>query len=118
MNMDDVKGKVQNAFGKTEEAVGKAVGSENLANAGAEDRLKGAATETWGGAKDAVTNATDHASSHATAAGHDASYQAGRAEGHVESGTGSLRDKIVTGAENFRDTVNNKIDNLEHKDRT
>ena len=64
MNFDEVKGKVQNAFGKTEEAVGEAVGSQNLSNAGAEDRVKGAAKETWGNAKDAVTGAKDDASAH------------------------------------------------------
>ena len=44
MDTDQIKGKLQNAFGKVEEAVGEAVGSQNLSNAGAEDRLKGAAT--------------------------------------------------------------------------
>ena len=37
MNFDEIKGKAQNAFGKAEEAVGKAVGSQNLSNAGTED---------------------------------------------------------------------------------
>ena len=112
MNFDEIKGKTQNAFGKAEEAVGKTIGSQNLANAGAEDRLKGAATETWGSAKDAVGTAKDNAAASASDAHADAAYQAGRADGHLDSGTGSLRDRIVSGAEHFKDTMNEKIDNF------
>jgi uncharacterized protein YjbJ (UPF0337 family) len=112
MNFDEIKGKAQNAFGKAEEAVGNAIGSQNLANAGAEDRVKGAATETWGNAKDAVGKAGDTAAAHASDARSSAAYEAGRADGHIESGNASLRDRIVSGAERFQENVNAKIDNF------
>lgn len=112
MNFDEVKGKLQNAFGKAEEMVGEAVGSENLSNAGAEDRVKGAATETWGNAKDAVDHAHDRASASARDTRDSAAYEAGRAEGHVEAGHASLRDRIVSGAEHIQENVNAKIDNF------
>ncbi len=92
MDTDQIKGKLQNAFGKVEEAVGEAVGSQNLANAGAEDRLKGAATETWGNTKDTVRNATDTSES--------------RAAVHTDS----LRDRIATGAEHLKDSINTHLD--------
>lgn len=111
MNFDEIKGKVQNAFGKAEEVVGEAIGSNNLANAGAEDRVKGAATETWGNAKDAVGKTHDTVADSARDTRSDASYEAGRADGHIESGNGILRDRIVSGVEHFKDDVNAKIDN-------
>jgi uncharacterized protein YjbJ (UPF0337 family) len=101
MNTDQIKGKLQNAFGKTEEAVGNAIGSKDLANAGAEDRLKGAAKETWGNAKDTVNSVRETA--HTSAAVH-----ADRAN---EEGM-SLRDKVVTSAENLKDSINAKMDNV------
>ncbi len=61
MNTDQIKGKMQNAFGKAEEAVGEAVGSRDLSNAGVEDRVKGAAKETWGNTKDTVREVRDTA---------------------------------------------------------
>lgn len=110
MNMDELKGKVQSGFGKAESAVGKAVGSENLQNAGAEDQLKGAAKETWGNAKDAVNTTADAVHDKATDASHNASYEAGKAQGHVESGTASFRDKVVAGADNLKNSFDNKVD--------
>lgn len=110
MNFDEIKGKAQNAFGKAEEAVGEAIGSQNLSNAGAEDRLKGAATETWGKAKDAVGTVNDTATAHVSNARSDTAYEAGRADGHIESGNASLRDRIVSGTERFQENVNAKID--------
>lgn len=112
MNFDEAKGKAQNIFGKMEEAVGEAIGSENLSNAGAEDRVKGAATETWGNAKDTVDTAHDSATAQVRDTRDSAAYEAGRAQGHVETGHASLRDRIVNGAENLKDNVNAKIDNF------
>ena len=110
MNMDDLKGKVQSGFGKAESAVGGAIGSEGLKEAGAEDQLKGAAKETWGNAKDAVHTTADTAHDKAMDVSHNASYEAGTAQGHVESGTASFRDKVVAGADNMKNDVNEKID--------
>lgn len=101
MDTDQIKGKLQNAFGKAEEAVGGVIGSQNLKNAGAEDRLKGAATETWGNAKDTVHNVG--ATAHTEAAVHE-----DRAAVQGES----LRDRFVAGAEHLKDSINAKMDNV------
>lgn len=94
MDTDQIKGKLQNAFGKAEEAVGKAIGNQNLVNAGTEDRVKGAATETWGNAKDTVRGAKDTAHTETTAAG----------------------DRTAGGAESLRDSINAKLDNVQDHD--
>lgn len=117
MNTDEIKGKLQNAFGKTERAVGGAIGSHNLQNAGAEDQMKGAAKETWGNAKDAVSEAHTTATSNATTTPDSAAYNAGRTEGHVQAGDESLRDKIVNGSERFKENFNEKVDHLKAEER-
>ena len=99
MDTDQIKGKLQNAFGNAETAIGKAVGSTDLQNAGAEDRLKGAAKETWGNAKDAVHEAGKTA--HTEAAIH---------QEHAAAQGESLRDRIVAGAEHLKDNINAKLD--------
>ena len=101
MDTDQIKGKLQNAFGKAEQVVGKAINSQDLANAGAEDRLKGAATETWGNAKDTVHNVGTTA--HTETAVH---------EEHVGAHGDSLRDRFVAGAENLKNSINAKMDNV------
>jgi uncharacterized protein YjbJ (UPF0337 family) len=101
MDSDQIKGKLQNAFGKVEEVVGEAVGSRNLSNAGAEDRLKGSATETWGNAKDTVRSVGDTAHTNAAVHEHQASE-------HGES----LRDRVVAGAESLKDSINAKMDHV------
>ena len=101
MDTDQIKGKLQNAFGKAEEAVGEAIGNQNLSNAGAEDRLKGSATETWGNAKDTVSKVGETART-------DAAVHEDRAAVHGES----LRDRFVAGAEHLKDSINAKMDNV------
>ncbi len=113
MNIDEIKGKVQSGFGKAESAVGEAIGSENLKNAGAEDQLKGAAKETWGNAKDAVHATTDTISNNASETRNNAAYEAGKAQGHVESGAASFRDKVVAGVDNLKNSFDEKVS--EHK---
>lgn len=99
MDSDQIKGKLQSAFGKVEETVGKAVGSHDLQNAGTEDRLKGGAKETWGNAKDTVREVHDTART-------DAAVHADHAATEGES----LRSRIVNGAENLKDSINEKLD--------
>ncbi len=101
MDKDQIKGKLQNAFGKTEEAVGEAIGSKNLSNAGAEDRVKGAATETWGSTKETVRNV----------AGTERT-QTGLNDDHATTETDSVRDRIATGAERLRDSANAHLNNV------
>ena len=110
MNMDELKGKVQSGFGKAESAIGGAIGSEGLKDAGAEDQLKGAAKETWGGAKDAVQTTADTATDKASAARDSANFEAGKAQGHVESGNATFRDKVVAGANDLKNSFNDKVD--------
>ena len=110
MNMDEFKGKIQSGFGKTESAIGGAIGSEHLKDAGAEDQLKGAAKDTWGGAKDAVHSTADTVSQNTSSVRDDANYEAGKAQGHVESGTGTFRDKVVAGANDLKNSFNDKVD--------
>ena len=100
MNTDQIKGKVQNAFGKAEEAAGEAFGSRDLSTAGAEDRVKGAAKETWGNTKDTVNEATKTA----------------RTEADLHTGEPvTARDKFATGVEHIKDSINTKLDEV--KDR-
>ncbi|MEZ2346771.1 CsbD family protein [Terriglobus sp. RCC_193] len=97
MNSDQIKGKMQNAFGKTEEAVGEAVGSRNLSNAGAEDRVKGAAKETWGNAKEAVHEMNETA----------------RTRADVTTGQPiTARDKFAAGAEHIKDSSNTRMEEI------
>jgi uncharacterized protein YjbJ (UPF0337 family) len=102
MNTDQIKGKMQNAFGKAEQSVGEAVGSHDLANAGAEDRVKGAAKETWGNAKDTVHEMNKTAKTRADVA------------------TGepvTARDKFASGVERIKDSVNTKLDEVKSREQ-
>lgn len=102
MNTDQIKGKMQNAFGKAEQAVGEAVGSRDLANAGAEDRVKGAAKETWGNAKETVHEV------HKTA----------RTQADVATGEPvTARDKFASGVERIKDSVNTKMDEVKTREQ-
>lgn len=116
MDMDRIKGKVQNAFGKTEEAVGEAVGSQHLSNAGAEDRMKGAAKETWGNAKDTVREMGNTAATGTSSS--NASYEAGRMEGKAEVHGNNLRDRIAGGVERMRDRMNDNMDDVKDNERS
>ena len=106
MDTDQIKGKLQNIFGKAEEAVGEAIGSQNLSNAGAEDRIKGAATQTWGDTKDAVHSV-----------GTTASTSAGVHEAHAADAGTSFRDHLVSGAERLRDSISTKVDDVKEHER-
>lgn len=54
MDKEHVKGAVNNAVGKTKEAVGHAVGNKKLETKGKVDQAKGAAHNAAGNVKDAV----------------------------------------------------------------
>ena len=76
MNEDNLKGILQKAGGRIEEAAGVLSGDANLKTAGQEDQLKGAAREAWGNVKDAGNALIDNA----RAAKFDAEEKTGRAE--------------------------------------
>lgn len=102
MNADQIKGKMQNAFGKTEKAVGEAIGSHDLANAGTEDRVKGAARETWGNAKDTV---------------HEMKKTAETRTKVVTGEPVTARDKLASGVERIKDSVNTKLDEVKTREQ-
>ncbi len=105
MDTDQIKGKLQNAFGKVEETVGEAIGNQNLSNAGAEDRLKGSATETWGNAKDTVHHVGESATNHAELEDRNST-----------SKDASLRDRVASGAEHLKDSINSKLDGVRERE--
>ncbi len=111
MDTDQIKGKLQNAFGKVEQAVGEAVGSNHLSNAGTEDRLKGAGTETWGNVKDTAST-IGHTADHNTAVASREDTVVGT-NAHGES----LRDRIATGVENLKERVNGHLDETKEEAR-
>lgn len=76
MNSDQVKGILQKAGGRVEEAAGALVGSEGLKLAGQEDEIKGDARQAWGNVKDAGDSLIDRA----RVAKADAEVKAARAE--------------------------------------
>jgi uncharacterized protein YjbJ (UPF0337 family) len=61
MDKEHVKGAVDNAAGKTKEAVGHAVGSKKLETEGKIDQVKGAAQNAAGDVKDAAREAAARA---------------------------------------------------------
>ena len=56
MDKEHLKGAVDNAVGKTKEAVGHVVGSKKLETEGKIDQAKGAAHNAAGNVKDAINN--------------------------------------------------------------
>jgi uncharacterized protein YjbJ (UPF0337 family) len=59
MNKEHVKGAIDNAVGKTKEAVGHAVGSKRLETKGKVDQAKGAAHNAAGDVRDAGRKVVD-----------------------------------------------------------
>ena len=61
MDIDQIKGKLEQAVGHVKQGVGEAFGDNKLANEGLGDQVKGAARETVGNVKDAAqTSAHSH----------------------------------------------------------
>jgi uncharacterized protein YjbJ (UPF0337 family) len=58
MNTDQVKGTLEKAKGSVKEAVGKAVGNENLQAEGTADKVSGAAQKKVGDVKEAAHDLT------------------------------------------------------------
>ncbi len=66
MNIDQIKGKLQDAIGHVKQGTGEAVGDDKLANEGLADQVKGSARETWGNVKDAASTGSDAAADRST----------------------------------------------------
>ena len=108
MNIDKAEGKFDQVAGKLKQRVGEAVGSQKLANAGAAEQIKGSAKETWGHAKDAAK------------AVHDDSQQRAHVEGEsfkarAEEKAHDAREKITSTAQNVKNRVNEKLDDIKQK---
>src|SRR5260370_39109806 len=67
MNTQKIEGKFDQVAGKVKQSVGEAIGSQELANAGAAEQIKGVAKETWGKAKDAADAVREQNRSRASA---------------------------------------------------
>jgi uncharacterized protein YjbJ (UPF0337 family) len=108
MNTEKVEGKFDQVAGKIKQGVGEAVGNQKLANAGAAEQIKGAAKETWGHAKDAAN------------AVHDDSQERARVEGEgfkarAEEKAHEAREKITSGAQNLKEKVSEKLDDIKSR---
>ena len=101
MNRDTAEGKFDQLKGKAKQSVGEALGNQGLANSGAADQVKGAAKESWGNAKDAVHAVADDARAH-------------RSE-RVGDKAHDVRDGIVSGAQNAKNAVNAKADEIKRE---
>jgi uncharacterized protein YjbJ (UPF0337 family) len=105
MDKDQIKGKVQSSFGKAEQAVGEAVGSQDLSNAGVEDQVKGNAKETWGNVKDTANSVKETIKTNAAV--HEDHAHASASE-HATN----LREKIAAGSERAKNAINDKLDDI------
>jgi uncharacterized protein YjbJ (UPF0337 family) len=101
MNKDTVTGKAEQVAGKVKQAFGEAVGNQKVANSGASEQIKGAARETWGKTKD---TAHDIADSHRADA---------QAKGEVKAN--NLRDKVTTTAQNIKNDISTKLDEVKER---
>src|SRR5260370_17461417 len=98
MKAEKGEGKFDQVAGKIKQAVGEAVGSQKLANAGAAEQIKGAAKETWGKAKDTADAVREDNRSKASAKGEDLKHRAEHAP-HI------VRARVPTTAHN----IHNKL---------
>ena len=110
MNKDTVKGKFDQAAGAVKQKVGEAFGNQKLANSGTADQIKGAAKETWGKAKDIAAERRDDA---VVTTNVERESLAQRTEDSVHN----LREKLVEGAQNAKDRINEKLDEIRDRDK-
>ena len=108
MNTDKVEGKFDEVAGKIKQRVGEAVGSQKLANAGAAEQIKGAAKETWGHAKDTANAVHDDTQARAHIEGESLKMR-------TEEKAHEMREKITSTAQNIKDKMNEKLDDIKHK---
>jgi uncharacterized protein YjbJ (UPF0337 family) len=108
MNNETVAGKFDQVSGKIKQSVGETVGNQKLANAGVAEQVKGAAKESWGHAKDTANAVHD---SHTA----EARTEAENIGQRTEVSAHDMRDKITETAQNLKNKVNNKLDEIKHK---
>jgi uncharacterized protein YjbJ (UPF0337 family) len=110
MNTEKVEGKFDQVAGKIKQSVGEAVGNQKLANAGAAEQIKGAAKETWGHAKDAANAVNNDTQTRA-------SVEREGLKARTEEKAHDLREKITSTAQNVKNRMNEKLDNIKHEHR-
>lgn len=106
MNKEQVTGKFDQAAGKIKQKLGEAVGNQKIANQGVADQIKGAAKETWGRVKDTASEVQKTA---------DAKTEAAREA--AEHRNDDTRDRIASAAQNVKDKIGNKLDDIRHTQR-
>jgi uncharacterized protein YjbJ (UPF0337 family) len=104
MNKDTVEGKFDQIAGAIKQKTGEVFGDQKLANSGVADQVKGAAKETWGNAKDVVAERKD-----------EAELRTEDSKLHAENKADNLRDRIVQGAQNLKDKVNEELEDLRNR---
>jgi CsbD-like. len=108
MNKETAEGKFDQASGAVKQKVGETFGNQKLANAGAAEQIKGAAKETWGKAKDvAADRSTDAAA--------QASVEKESLTQRTEDAAHKLRENLVEGAQNAKNRINEKLEEIREK---
>ncbi len=108
MNTEKIEGKFDQVAGKIKQGVGEAVGNQKLANAGAAEQIKGAAKETWGHAKDAVNTVNDDAQARTQVEGESLKMR-------TEEKAHEMREKITSTAQNVKNKMNEKLDDIKER---
>jgi uncharacterized protein YjbJ (UPF0337 family) len=101
MNKDTVAGKAEQVAGKVKQAFGEAVGNQKVANSGAAEQIKGTARETWGKTKDTAQDVADSQRADAQATG--------------EVKAHNLREKVTTTAQNIKNDISAKLDDVKER---
>lgn len=110
MNKETVTGQIDQLTGKIKQSVGETIGNQKLANSGAAEQVKGAAKETWGRVKDTAHEVGEQHRAEAKVKV-DGLHQQAANTGH------DLRQKATTTAQNVKDTVTHKLDEIKHDHR-
>ena len=108
MNKDTVEGKFDQGAGAVKQKVGEAFGNEKLANSGVADQIKGAAKETWGKAKNVAGERRDDAAA-------DTNVERKTFAQRSEDAAHNLREKFVEGAQNAKNRINQKLDDVRER---
>lgn len=108
MNTEKVEGKFDQVAGKIKQGVGEAVGNQRLANAGVVEQIKGAAKETWGNAKDTANAVHDDSQKRAHVEGE--SFKA-----RAEEKAHEAREKVTSTAQNLKEKMNEKLDDIKSR---
>ncbi len=108
MNKETIQGTLEQVAGKVKQAFGEATGNQSVANSGAADEVKGAAREAWGHTKETAQDVT-------AAKRTEAEFDAEGKKLQAEEKAHELREKITSTAQNVKDSIVEKLDEIKHK---